>query len=411
MIFDFYKKNKMDVLTGGAAAVIVGFLGVILLIGVGGSDSDAYKVENGSDLETTIEAVAEESGSFIEEDITGEKSSDELSTQEPTSTLTYTDLNKKLYTTISLNVRDNPTEDGEVIGFLAEGERAFVTGKCNETGWYRIAYEGGVGYVSDKYMTFICPVEQPKIVAEAAIVYDVDAGEVIYEKNADQKMYPASLTKIMTTLIACERGNLDEMLTFSENCKAIPYDSSVYGVRIGERVTLKDSIYMLMLVSANDVGVGIAEHISGTEAEFAKLMTKRANELGAINTSFANSHGYHDENHYTTARDLMLITLAGLQNENFVDVWEAREYTVPATNKVSRVTKIKNIHKMLCSDLSQYYEYALGGKTGFHDDAGRCAITTAKKDGRTLLCVTLKSNKSNQYKDGQKLFEYCFKYK
>lgn len=406
-ILDFYKKNKLDVITGGVAAIIVGFIGIVLLSGVGETDNNAGKDNNGTGLETTIEVMAEENSSYLKETTTSE----EVSTEEPTTVLTYATFNQKLYSTISLNVRDNPTEDGEVIGFLAEGERAFVTGCCNETGWYRINYNGGVGYVCDAYMTDVCPEAEPQIVAEAAIVYDVEAGEVVYEKNADQKMYPASLTKIMTTLIACERGGFDEMVTFSENCKTIPYDSSVYGVRIGERVTLEDSLYMLMLVSANDVGVGIAEHISGTEAEFAKLMTKRAKELGATNTCFANSHGYHDDNHYTTARDMMLITLAGLENEKFVDVWQALEYTVPATNKVSRVTNIKNIHKMLRSDLSQYYEYALGGKTGFHDAAGRCAITTAKKDGRTLLCVTLKSNKTNQYKDGQKLFEYCFKYR
>lgn len=407
-LIDFYKKNKMDVITGGVAAIIVGFIGITLLAGVGESDSDNEISSNY--LETTINYneynnLSENGESEVV------NSTEEISTEEQTTAFSYENMNKRLYTTVSINVRNLPTGDGEVIGYIVEGTKTFVTGRCNETGWYRIAYEDEVGYVCDRYLTNECPVEAPNIVAEAAIVYDVDSGEVLYEKNADVKMYPASLTKIMTTVLACERGSLDEMLTFSENCKKVPYDSSVYGVRIGETVTVRDSLYMLMLVSGNDVGVGIAEHISGTEAEFAKLMTKRAKELGANNTSFANSHGYHDENHYTTARDMMLITLAGLKKEDFIDVWEALEYTVPVTNKVSRVTQIKNIHRMLRKDSSQYYEYALGGKTGFTSDAGRCAITTAKKDGRTLLCVTLKSNKSNQYKDGKKLFEYCFAYK
>ena len=410
MLKEYYKKNKIDIITGSIAAVVIGFIVVILLFGVGNKG----EVE---DVTTGQVAATVESDSYVISDdetssqTNGETSTEEVTTEETTTVLTYEVLNQKLYSTISLKVRSLPSEDGDVIGYLTEGQKAYVTGRCNETGWYRIDFEDGVGYVSDVYMAEECPIEAPSIVAEAAIVYDVDTGEVLYEKNADKKMYPASLTKIMTTLLACEYGKMDEMLTFSENCKAVPYDSSVYGVKVGETVTVKDSMYMLMLVSGNDVGVGIAEHISGTEAEFAKLMTKRAKELGATNTSFANSHGYHHENHYTTARDMMLITLEGLKYDDFVDVWEALEYTVPVTNKVSRVTKIKNIHKMLRNDLSQHYEYALGGKTGFTDDAGRCAITTAKKNGRTLLCVTMKSNKSNQYKDGQKLFEYCFSYK
>lgn len=401
---EYYKKNKLDIITGTIAAVIIGFIAVILLIGVGESSNED---ETSSQVESFVGTPAESDGK-----LTGENDNkQDTSTEEVTATLTYKNLDERLYTTDSLNVRDYPSEEGEIIGNLVQGKRVVITGRCNETGWYRIKYGDGIGYVCDQYITDECSVEAPAIIAEAAIVYDVDTGEVLYEKNADKKMYPASLTKIMTSLIACERGKLDETLTFSENCKAIPYDSSVYGVRVGETVTVKDSLYMLMLVSANDVGVGIAEHISGTEAEFAKLMTKRAKELGASNTNFVNSHGYHDENHYTTARDMMLITLAGLKNEEFVKVWEALEYTVPATNKVSRSTKIENIHKMLCKDLSQYYRYALGGKTGFHDDAGRCAITTAKKNGRTLLCITMKSNKANQYKDGELLFKYCFTYK
>ena len=399
-LIDFYKKNKLDVITGGVAAIIISFIIVMLVVGPG--ESSSYEEETTSSLQETSEDIVDSNGVVGGEDESIEKS---------TTSFTYVNEEKRLYTTDGLRVRNLPNTDGEVIGGLEEGSRVYTTGRCNETGWYRINYGDEVGYVCHEYLTENCPVEAPSIVGQAAILYDVDTGEILYEKDADKKMYPASLTKIMTTLLACERGKLDEQLTFSENCKAVPYDSSVYGVRIGETVTVRDSLYMLMLVSANDVGVGIAEHISGTEAEFAKLMTKRAKELGANNTSFANAHGYHHENHYTTARDLMFITLAGLKNEDFVDVWQALEYTVPATNKVARATEIKNIHRMLRSDMSQYYRYAIGGKTGFTDDAGRCSVTTAKKNGRTLLCVVLKSDKANQYKDAELLFEYGFTYK
>ena len=383
---EYFMKNKIDVITGGIAAVIMGVICIALLIDIGKYESDK---KNDNSTSTELSSAFEGNSQTLDND-----SVEGSATEEQKPSLTYQELNKKMYTTDGLNVRNLPSEEGEIIGGLETGRRIFVTGRCNETGWYRISYGGEVGYVCNDYVTDQCPVEAPSIVGQAAILYDVDTGEVLYEKNADDKMYPASLTKIMTTLLACERGKLEEELTFSANCKAVPYDSSVYGVKIGETVTVRDSLYMLMLVSANDVGVGIAEHISGTEVEFAKLMTKRAKEIGAKNTSFANSHGYHDVNHYTTARDLMLITLEGLKNQDFVDVWEALAYTVPVTNKVSRVTNIKNIHKMLNKDTSQYYRYAIGGKTGFTDDAGRCSVTTAKKGGRTLLCVVLKSNKS-----------------
>ena len=414
---EHFEKNKIDIVTEIIAAVMMGFVCITLSIGLNETNRDENKSKYVSQEETTYNEIEDDSD-FFEED-QGETHITEIEStkpQEPETEvdengLTYTKMDELLYTTDPLNVRDYPSEDGEVIGFLGEGQKAIVTGRCNETGWYRVAYDGEVGYACDEYMTEECPVAAPKIEAEAAIVMDVETGKVLYEKNPDKKMYPASLTKIMTTLLVCERGGLSEELTFSENCKAVVSDSSVYGVKIGETVTVEDSLYMLMLVSGNDVAVGIAEHISGTEAQFAKLMTKRAKELGADSTNFVNPHGYHNENHYSTARDMMLITAQGLKNPEFVKVWQALEYMVPATNKVSRPTKIQTVHGMLRSDWSQHYEYALGGKTGFHDDAGRCAITTAKKGGRTLLCITLKSDKANQFKDGEKLFEYCFQYK
>lgn len=403
--------NRVDVITGVVAFAFV----VIASIMIFGDSSDGNKEELTKDAFGQIVSGGIEDGSNDVGQVAGTQANtenmSEQSTEEPTTALTYEALNLVMYASEGLNVRNMPSEEGEIIGHLIGGKRVKITGRCNETGWYRINYGDGEGFVCNDYIVEECPVSAPDIVAEAAIIYDMDTGEVLYEKNADAKMYPASVTKIMTTMLACESGRLDEMIIFSERCRQVPYDSSIYGVRVGESVTLRDSLYMLMLVSGNDVGVGIAEHLAANEAEFAALMTKRAKALGAKNTNFANSHGYHDENHYTTARDMMLITLKALENEDFVKVWQAAEYTVPKTNKVSYARKIEHTHRMLRKDSEQYYSYALGGKTGFHDDAGRCCVTTAKKDGRTLLCVTMKSNKTNQYSDGEKLFEYCFTYK
>ena len=401
--------NRVDVITSAVAVVVVMLASIMLF---GGNSSDENKEYLSKDaFGQVVSGEIENETSKDAEQVAGTQIGIEATTEEQTTSLTYEDLNLVMYASESLNVRDLPNEEGEIIGNLIEGKRVKITGRCNQTDWYRISYGDGEGFVCYEYLVEECPVPAPDIVAEAAILYDMDTCEVLYEKNADARMYPASVTKIMTTMLACESGRLDEMITFSQRCKEVPYDSSIYGVRVGESVTLRDSLYMLMLVSGNDVGVGIAEHLSANEAEFAALMTKRAKELGAKNTNFANSHGYHDENHYTTARDMMFITLKALTNEEFVKVWQAAEYTVPKTNKVSYARKIVHTHRMLRKDLSAYYPYALGGKTGFHDAAGRCCITTAKKDGRTLLCVTMKSNKTNQYKDGEKLFEYCFTYK
>ena len=406
---EYIQKNKIDFITG-AVAIIILIVASCLMINDIGMGCKKEKLT----FETNEESISDNIGEDVEENIINE-SLHEITTGEVTDSndglYSYKSVYKKLYATDGLNVRNMPSEEGNVVGILLEGQRVVVTGQCNETGWYRIDYKGDVGYVCNEYFIEENFIEAPTIVAEAAILYDVDNEEVLYEKNADEKMYPASLTKIMTTLIACEQGNLDDVLTFSSNCKNIPGDSSVYGVKVGESVTVRDSLHMLMLVSGNDVGVGIAEHISGTELEFAKLMTQRAKEAGANNTNFVNAHGYHNENHYTTARDMMLITVQGLKNEDFVDVWEAKEYTVPQTNKSYGARKITNIHRMLNRDYDQYYPYALGGKTGFTDDAGRCSITTAKKDGRTFLCIIMKSNKANQFKDAETLFEFGFLYK
>ena len=222
------------------------------------------------------EVLEENETSKDAEQVAGTQIGIEATTEEQTTSLTYEDLNLVMYASESLNVRDLPNEDGEIIGNLIAGKRVKITGRCNQTDWYRISYGDGEGFVCHEYLVEECPVSAPDIVAEAAILYDMDTGEVLYEKNADARMYPASVTKIMTTMLACESGRLDEMITFSQRCKEVPYDSSIYGVRVGESVTLRDSLYMLMLVSGNDVGVGIAEHLSANEGEFAALMTKRA---------------------------------------------------------------------------------------------------------------------------------------
>lgn len=250
---------------------------------------------------------------------------------------------------------------------------------------------------------------EPDIYGKAAILIDADTGAIIYEKNIHDKMYPASITKIMTGLLAVENCALDEMVTYSANAiNSLPYDASRYGVVPGETVTLRDSLYMLILCSANEVAIGLAEHVAGSEDEFGKMMTERAKEAGALNTNFVNASGLHDENHYTTAYDMAMITREALKNPTFAKVLSTATYWISPTNKVDTENQIWHTHKMLVNTRADYYQYAKGGKTGYTDQAGRTLVTFASKDGMNLICVVLMSDTDNVCKDTRKLFEYGF---
>ena len=151
--------------------------------------------------------------------------------------------------------------------------------------------------------------EQFSVAAKAALLIDLNTNRVVYEQDADERVYPASLTKIMTCLIALENGNLSDVVTVSESALAdLDEDSSVAGLVVGEQMTLENLLYCMMVVSGNDACNVIAEHVAGSVTDFVRMMNQRAYELGCTNTHFNNPHGLHDESHYTTARDLAIIT-------------------------------------------------------------------------------------------------------
>ncbi len=251
--------------------------------------------------------------------------------------------------------------------------------------------------------------EEPEIYGKAAILIDADTGAILYEKNSYEKLYPASITKIMTGLLAVENCSLDEMVTYSANAvNSLPYDASRYGVVPGEIVSLKDSLHMLILCSANEVAIGLAEHVAGSEEEFGKLMTERAKAAGALNTNFVNASGLHDENHYTTAYDMAMITKEALKNPTFANVLCSSTYWISPTNKVNYENQIWHTHRMLVNTRESYYQYARGGKTGYTDQAGRTLVTYASKDGMNLICVVMFSDSDNVCKDTRKIFEYGF---
>ncbi|MBE5940414.1 MAG: D-alanyl-D-alanine carboxypeptidase [Lachnospiraceae bacterium] len=251
--------------------------------------------------------------------------------------------------------------------------------------------------------------EAPDIYGQAAILIDAETGAVLYEKNADDVMYPASITKVVTAIVAIENASLEETVTFSKNSiYSLPYDAARIGIVPGEEVNLLDCLYVLVLRSANEVANGLAEHVGGSEEEFAKLMNEYAKEAGAENTNFVNPSGLHDDNHYTTARDFAKIAKQAIKNDVFCQVWGEDAYRMPATNKNDKPYSIWHRHNMIVSTRSAYDERAIGGKTGTTGQAGSTLVTHAKYGDLSLISVVLKSNTDNVYKDTKKLLDYGF---
>ncbi len=225
--------------------------------------------------------------------------------------------------------------------------------------------------------------------ASAAILVEMNTESVLYEQDADRQIYPASLTKIMTCLLALEYGNLDDTLTVSETAlEGLHPDGSTANLQAGEKIQLYDLLYCVMLASANEACNVVAEYISGSVDAFVDLMNERAEQIGCTGTHFANAHGLHDDNHYTTARDLAKITMVALQNDTFLEICTTTSYTVPATNLSDARTLITTNY--LVSDAmtpDYYWSQASGVKTGYTSQAGRCLISTAEGSGMHLLSV------------------------
>lgn len=252
--------------------------------------------------------------------------------------------------------------------------------------------------------------KQLNVQARAAILVDANTGLTLYEKNADEVLYPASITKILTSLIACEYGKFDELVTHSDNAiNGIGYGSSTMGMVVGETISLREALYGILMCSANETCMAVAEHISGTVDAFVQKMNEKAAELGCTNTHFANPHGFHDPNHYTTARDMSKITMAAVKNETFSKIWGTVVHTLPATNKVNEPRGLYNKAKILDDESQYYYPYILGAKTGFHDEALNTLVCCAEKDGVKLITVIMKDHGANlAYADTKLLFDYGF---
>ena len=253
--------------------------------------------------------------------------------------------------------------------------------------------------------------KKPSVTAESAIVMDVQSGAILYEKNIDKREYPASITKVMTALVAIENSSLSETVTYSRNAVTnLESGASNIEIQPGEKLSMEDSLYAILLMSANEACNGVAEHVAGSIDNFVAMMNEKAKELGCQNTHFANPHGLHDENHYTCCYDMALIARAAYQNETFRIIVGTARYTIPPTNKHAEQTDLQNHNEMLYPFQTNKYVYdgCTGGKTGYTNAANSTLVTYAERDGMTLICVVMNTQSPNQWLDSRNLFDYCF---
>jgi len=244
--------------------------------------------------------------------------------------------------------------------------------------------------------------ELPRVTASAAVLIDVESGQIYFAKNHTVRREPASLTKIMTAVIALENGDLNDVVTVGGEAAAISEGSTIE-LNKGEKITLGELLKAALICSANDSTVAIAEHVGGSEGRFIALMNKKAGALGLFGTRFANTNGYHDPNHYTTAYDLAFLTRYALGNPKFNELVQTRETTVRWIEPAAREEKIGNTNRLLTGG----YEGADGVKTGTTSMAGNCLIASSTKEGRRLIAVALHSD--DRYRDCVKMFDYGFK--
>lgn len=270
-----------------------------------------------------------------------------------------------------------------------------------------------------------CAVQAPEITAGAALLMDAANDEVLYEKNANNRMYPASLTKVMTALLVLEavdagQLSLDQIITASSTFSAgLTANGSTQDIKPGEQMCLRDLLYCLLVASANEASNILAETVSGNTASFVDLMNQRALALGCENTHFANAHGLHDDDHYTTAHDIYLIARAAMENDTFRTIVSTRSYEIPATN-MHKARLFYSTNALLVTWYyreSYLYDKAIGIKTGTTDEGGYCLLSAARDGEDYLISVVLNAplvelegggTDRRQFTESRELFRWGF---
>ena len=249
----------------------------------------------------------------------------------------------------------------------------------------------------------------PAVDGKAYALYDVQSGTFLLGSNVDTPLAPASITKVMTILLAFENLQMTDTITVTRDMyESIPDDYVRLGLVEGEEIKVEDAIYCCLLISANDAAMALAVTMGGSVEGFAEMMNAKAAELGCTDTHFTNPYGYADPEHLTTAHDMALIMAAALQNEMYSKISTTANYTLPASNKYEKTRGLQNGNKFV-STTTYAYEYYIGGKTGFTDLSGHTIVAAAKKDGTTLIGVVLGASSSNvRYEELIKLFNFGF---
>ncbi len=262
--------------------------------------------------------------------------------------------------------------------------------------------------------------KEPKIDSGSALLIETNTGRVLYDKNADKIKYPASTTKILTAILVLEKCKLDEIATVSNSAlESIPTGYVTCNLQPGEELKIEDLLYALMVKSANDAAVVLAEHIAGSVDNFSEMMNSKAKELGCENTHFVNPNGIHSKDHYTTAHDLYLMANYAMKNEMFRKLVSSTSYTLPATNKYSNTDRtFTTTNELLIvnnntRDDNYYYKHAIGIKTGYTKQAGNCIVAGAVRDNLSFIAVildggTTDNGLSERYLDTIHLFDYAY---
>lgn len=258
---------------------------------------------------------------------------------------------------------------------------------------------------------------EPKIRSNAAILYEVTSGELVYEKNGKQKAYPASTTKIMTALLALENCEMDEPVTVTRAAlNTVSPGSSIAGLQNGEVLSMYEMLECLLVASGNDAASVIAAHIGGTVAQFVEMMNERSRELGCTSTHYTNPSGLHDEEHYTTAEDLLKVTVEAMKHPEFVEIVGSAQVTIPETNKVDHPRYFNNTNQLISQAVTSVnlYSKATGIKTGHTTPAGYCLVSSAENGDLSYIAVVLggyideNTGRNYSYVDSINLFLWGF---
>ncbi len=252
----------------------------------------------------------------------------------------------------------------------------------------------------------------PGTYGEGAIVMEVGTGAILYAKNIDAHFYPASITKLLTALIAFENADLDDEVRVTEECiDFLEWDDARINLEVGNKLSLKNAMYALLLASANDaayaIGQSVGENAGHDYDWFIKQMNKRCKELGGNNSHFVNTNGLHDDDHYTCARDMALIARELYKYPEVFPIMQTVDYTIPKSKTIDE-HYFYQYHQMLLPANANYYEYAIGGKTGYTDQALSTLVTMTDNDDMQLVCVVLKTHGVNVYPDTRNLFNYAY---